>query len=202
VEPRDDGCSKVPNLCTDAVLLGGYQTTLTYLCPEIQSPTATVTVTSTTTRTVTGSAASISSSEHAELAVSTSGELTTTMTVQSTMQVTVTETVVKATSSFFLTPAIITASYTAIPLSAVKPTWSEFKNTSSVAYSSPLYTNGTFSHSGYVLPTLNVMREGDSTKNVTTTGAAVTATGTGMAGQIRVSFSALFLGVMAVALML
>ncbi|KAJ5024914.1 hypothetical protein J3E72DRAFT_271740 [Bipolaris maydis] len=148
VAARDEGCSKLPKLCTDTVLLHGGQTILTYLCPETQGPTATVTITSTTTRTVTGSATHSPSSGQAGLSVFACDELTTTMTVQSTTQVTVTEKVIRAstatTPSILPPPAIITATFTAIPLSElrppfpIKPTWSEFKNVSTT--SSPAAT--------------------------------------------------------------
>ncbi|EUC49314.1 hypothetical protein COCMIDRAFT_85072 [Bipolaris oryzae ATCC 44560] len=144
VAARDEGCSKLPKLCTDTVLLHGGQTILTYLCPETQGPTATVTITSTITRTVTGSAIHAPSSGQASLPVSACDELTTTTTIQSTTQVTVTEKVVKVrtttTPSILPPPATITATFTAIPLSElkppfpIKPTWSEFKNVSTTSY--------------------------------------------------------------------
>lgn len=171
------------------------------------------------------------------------------------MEVTVTETVLKATasSSFSLTPAIITWSFPAILPSDMKsllsasPTWSSVKNvssamphipksrpvttrtsvsidltsfnlfpthtvanssstassttvSSSAAYCKAPYANST-SHGGYNAPTLNVAREANSTETVTTIAPVATITGTGVAVESRVSFVALFLGVLVTALM-
>lgn len=60
--PRADGdgtCTKLPKLCTGPVMMYGYATTITYLCPEttkIREP-STVHVTITKTTTVTPSIA-------------------------------------------------------------------------------------------------------------------------------------------------
>ncbi|XP_014555031.1 hypothetical protein COCVIDRAFT_17334 [Bipolaris victoriae FI3] len=278
VAARDESCSKLPKLCTDTVLLHGGQTTLTYLCPETQGPTATITITSTTTRTITGSATHGSSSGQAGVSVSACGELTTTTAIQSTTQVTVTEKVIGAstatTPSILPPPATITATFTAIPLSElrppfpIKPTWSEFKNVSTTSYptatgarappvfnltsqvvnftsfdlvpthaptnlSSTVYvpsitlavsvayypnspTNSTSSGIGYNFPSLNVIRQVESTTTVTTTVSGITTetgmadengvyyvmtTSTGMAGENGVSFVALFLSMMVTAFM-
>ena len=263
VAARDEGCSKLPKLCTDTVLLHSGQTILTYLCPETQGPTTTVTITSTTTRTVTGSATHPPSSSQTGLHVSACDELTTTTTIQSTTQVTVTEKVVRAstatTPSILPPPAIITATFTAIPLSElkppfpIKPTWSEFKNASttssptatgarappvfnltspvfnftsfdlvpthaptnlssnvyisstSLAVSAACYPhsaiNSTSSGIGYKFPSLNVIRQAESTTTVTTTASGIMTIETGIADENGVSFVALFLGMVATALM-
>jgi hypothetical protein len=142
VAPRDNDCTGLPKLCTDAVLLRGYETTLTYLCPETEGPsTVTVTMTATTTvtpgqdvtssapATVTSNIPSILTSDIPVIVTShvqgsTSEEPTTTVTIQSTAQITITRVVTRiATSSSpsLLPPPTITWSFTAVLPSDVKP---------------------------------------------------------------------------------
>ncbi|KAH8643247.1 hypothetical protein IG631_00710 [Alternaria alternata] len=115
--PRDD-CTDLPKLCTDPVLLRGHETTLTYLCPETEGPS---TVTATTTRTITvtvdltSSVPVVATSDSQTPVIE---EPTTTETVKSTTQVTVTKFVTRvtaSTNSSSLSPPTITWSFTAIP---------------------------------------------------------------------------------------
>ncbi|CAN9136132.1 unnamed protein product [Alternaria alternata] len=115
--PRDD-CTDLPKLCTDPVLLRGHETTLTYLCPETEGPS---TVTATTTRTITvtvdltSSVPVVATSDSQTPVIE---EPTTTETVKSTTQVTVTKFVTRvtaSTTSSSLSPPTITWSFTAIP---------------------------------------------------------------------------------------
>ncbi|KAB2102647.1 hypothetical protein AG0111_0g9078 [Alternaria gaisen] len=117
--PRDD-CTDLPKLCTDPVLLRGHETTLTYLCPETEGP-STVTATATTTRTITvtvdltSSVPVVATSDSQTPVIE---EPTTTETVKSTTQVTVTKFVTRvtaSTTSSSLSPPTITWSFTAIP---------------------------------------------------------------------------------------
>jgi hypothetical protein len=78
-------------------------------------------------------------------------------------------------------------------------------SSSSAAYSAPLYSNSTSSSSStFLAPTFIIGREakpaetGNSTQSVTSTAPAAMAS-KGMAGESRVSFAALFLGLMAAA---
>ncbi|CAI9638017.1 unnamed protein product [Alternaria burnsii] len=115
--PRDD-CADLPKLCTDPVLLRGHETTLTYLCPETEGPS---TVMATTTRTITvtvdltSSVPVVATSDSQTPVIE---EPTTTETVKSTTQVTVTKFVTRvtaSTTSSSLSPPTITWSFTAIP---------------------------------------------------------------------------------------
>ncbi|KAI4927760.1 hypothetical protein J4E85_006272 [Alternaria conjuncta] len=148
VAARDDHCAELPKLCTDAVLLRGYETTLTYLCPEKTEGPSTVTVTTTRTTTVTGDQSLTSSVAPAPAPTSDVGtapsaqplphkpvsatsdvggppaeEPTTTVIIQSTVQVTITRSVIKVTpssTSSSLPPPSITWSFTAVLPTDVK----------------------------------------------------------------------------------
>ncbi|KAI4958986.1 hypothetical protein J4E86_002706 [Alternaria arbusti] len=148
VAARDDHCAELPKLCTDAVLLRGYETTLTYLCPEKTEGPSTVTVTTTRTTTVTGDQSLTSSVAPAPAPTSDVGtapsvqplphkpvsatsdvggppaeEPTTTVIIQSTVQVTVTRSVTKVAPSSTLSslpPPSITWSFTAVLPTDVK----------------------------------------------------------------------------------
>ncbi|CAA9966635.1 hypothetical protein PTMSG1_09994 [Pyrenophora teres f. maculata] len=93
-------CAKLPTLCTHAVMLEGHETTLTYLCPETEGPsTVTVTETATTTATATVTADPNVSAPPFLTPPATSDEPTTTVTLQSTHQVTVTRTATRISTS-------------------------------------------------------------------------------------------------------
>ncbi|KAL1799963.1 hypothetical protein ACET3X_000305 [Alternaria dauci] len=132
------GCNDLPKLCTDPVLLRGLETTLTYLCPETKGP-STITVTTTRTITVTED---LTSSVPA-MATSNSQtpmveEPTTTETVKSTTQITITQFVTRAAASVTsLPPPIITWSFTAIPPNVVSAPVSSIKALTSSATSLP-----------------------------------------------------------------
>ncbi|KAI0575583.1 hypothetical protein PtrSN002B_009819 [Pyrenophora tritici-repentis] len=86
-------CDKLPTLCTHAVMLKGLETTLTYLCPETESPSVvTITKTATTTATATVTAGPDGAAPPISMPT-TSDEPTTTVTLQSTRQVTMTWTI-------------------------------------------------------------------------------------------------------------
>ncbi|KAI4648448.1 uncharacterized protein J4E79_010070 [Alternaria viburni] len=148
VAARDDHCAELPKLCTDAVLLRGYETTLTYLCPEKTEGPSTVTVTTTRTTTVTadqgltssvapapaptsdvGAAPSVQPLPHKPVSATSdvggppAEEPTTTVIIQSTVQVTITRSVTKvapSSTSSSLPPPSITWSFTAILPTDVK----------------------------------------------------------------------------------
>ncbi|KAH6845882.1 hypothetical protein BKA58DRAFT_166459 [Alternaria rosae] len=146
VATRDDHCAELPKLCTDAVLLRGYETTLTYLCPEKTEGPSTVTVTTTRTTTVTADkslTSSVAPAPTSDVGASPSGqpnpnipvsatsdargppaeELTTTVIIQSTVQVTITRSVTKvapSSTSSLLPPPSITWSFTAVLPTDVK----------------------------------------------------------------------------------
>jgi hypothetical protein len=161
VAPRDE-CTSLPKLCTDAVLLRGYETTLTYLCPETEGP-STVTVTTTATTTVTGELVSVTTlpdvitsdvwataSEQptpnipvvstSDTAASTSDEPTTTVIIQSTVLITITREIGRVThipsSSSLPPPPTITWSFTAI-LPTDQPPHSLVKSSSVPAVDDP-----------------------------------------------------------------
>lgn len=123
VAPRDE-CTNLPKLCTDPVLLRGYETTLTYLCPETKGPsTITVTTTHTTTLTVdlTSSMPVMATSDGQAPVIE---EPTTTVTAMSTAHVTITKLVTKVAATpklSALPPPTITWSFTAVLPSDVNP---------------------------------------------------------------------------------
>jgi len=151
VAARDDHCAELPKLCTDAVLLRGYETTLTYLCPEKTEGPSTVTVTTTRTTTVTadqsltssvapapaptsdvGAAPSVQPLPHKPVSTTSdvggppAEEPTTTVIIQSTVQVTITRSVTKvapSSTSSSLPPPSITWSFTAVLPTDVKSSY-------------------------------------------------------------------------------
>lgn len=53
VVPRDDTCAELPKLCTGPVIMYGFATTLTYLCPETSTTRKRSTTHVTITKTIT-----------------------------------------------------------------------------------------------------------------------------------------------------